>query len=90
MKNLLDQMREICNTSELVRIWAYGYLDQAVQEFSAGKIDQQELRKMHYILTTSVEARLMELQSTERAEELRRRARALAEIAGKSADVTDS
>lgn len=72
MNNILEQLRECCPTPELVRIYAYGYLDQAMMEFADEKITEQVLRRQHYMLTAAVESRLNELEKAARIEALRR------------------
>lgn len=69
--NLLEQLNETCKTPALVRTFGYGYLDALVQDYADGKVDNQHLRKCHYMLRVAVETRLLQLEKIERAEAVR-------------------
>lgn len=90
MENLLSQLQQTCHTTTDVRVWAYGYLDAIVSQYANEAITEQELRRHHYQLTAAVETHMLALRREVEAEELRLRAKAMENLRGKSAAVTDS
>lgn len=72
MGNLLEHLREIAATHALVHTFGYGYLDQLLSSYVDGHVDEQHVRKHHYMLQVAVESRLQELEAIEKDKALRR------------------